>query len=366
MKSLNTNYLSRIDHLRFFAALLVLFYHFRGSLSLEGIKVISVVDLPKVVLMGWLNNGSTGVSLFLFLTGFLFCLISGLGEKKIHYPKFIYNRILRILPLVILLIFILISINRELSTPMDIFRVFALQLNTGHPYTGFGHDIFPLGVIWTIAVEFQFYLLFPFLALFLSRYGLRYLIVVVLLMIMIRYNMATVANEPMYWNFYHSIIGRLDQFVIGMIFAVLYSRGYFICLQHKTFACFIIFISIILLTWLFSFKTTDAIMLYLSFSIEAVLWGAVAIAYLSVTLPNLSKLDNILARLGEISFSVYILHLPIGAMMNKIFGFTVPVMVGEALLQATIKATIVVAVSFITYYVIEKPFMSFRVKYTSP
>lgn len=35
MKSLNTDYFSRIDHLRFFAATLVIFHHFRGKLSLD-------------------------------------------------------------------------------------------------------------------------------------------------------------------------------------------------------------------------------------------------------------------------------------------------------------------------------------------
>ncbi|WP_423805513.1 acyltransferase family protein [Pelistega ratti] len=84
----------------------------------------------------WLVNGSTGVSLFLFLTGFLFCIISGYGGKKIQYKGFIYNRILRIFPLMILMVFIVITINRVNSTPMDIFRILTLQLNTGHSYTG--------------------------------------------------------------------------------------------------------------------------------------------------------------------------------------------------------------------------------------
>lgn len=37
--------------------------------------------------------------------------------------------------MMILMVFI-ITVNRADSTPMDIFRILTLQLNTGHPYTG--------------------------------------------------------------------------------------------------------------------------------------------------------------------------------------------------------------------------------------
>ena len=35
MKSLNLNYMTRLDHLRFFAALLVIFFHFKGKITLS-------------------------------------------------------------------------------------------------------------------------------------------------------------------------------------------------------------------------------------------------------------------------------------------------------------------------------------------
>ena len=94
MKSLNSSYFSRIDHLRFFAATLVIFHHFSGNIA-----VSPDAGLITNFFITWLQKGSTGVSLFLFLTGFLFCIISDIGNKKINYKGFIYNRILRIFPL---------------------------------------------------------------------------------------------------------------------------------------------------------------------------------------------------------------------------------------------------------------------------
>lgn len=53
-----------------------------------------------------------------------------------------------------------------------------------------GNDFYPSGPIWTIAVEFQFYLIFPLLSLFLNRYGIRYFVGLVILMIATRFNIA--------------------------------------------------------------------------------------------------------------------------------------------------------------------------------
>jgi len=84
MLSYNTEYYPRLDHLRFFAAMIVVIGH---SLSLP------------------FNIGHSGVTLFFVLSGFIFTLITNGGEKKIDYKKFIYNRILRIYPLFIFLSF---------------------------------------------------------------------------------------------------------------------------------------------------------------------------------------------------------------------------------------------------------------------
>lgn len=330
----------------------------------NGQWTMDIISASSLFIKTWLINGSTGVSLFLFLTGFLFCIICGFGEKKIQYKGFIYNRILRIFPMMVLMAFIVITVKRADSTPMDIFRILTLQLNTGHSYTGWGHEFYPTGPIWTIAVEFQFYLLFPFLALFLSKYGLRYLFAIVLLSILLRFNILNLVNKPMYGNFYHSILGRLDQFVLGMIFAVLWKRGYFSLLSSKLVSLVTVVISIGILMYLFTFKKTAPVYSYLSFTIEAICWGLIAMAYFVVKLPEIKFIDRTLAKLGEISFSLYILHLPVGNMISKILAFPSATTVIDSLMMTSIRIVPIILISFFTFYVIEKPFMSLRVKYT--
>ena len=362
MKSLNLNYMTRLDHLRFFAALLVIFFHFKGkiTLSVDDVGIQGAFSSLSNFIKNWIFAGSTGVSLFLVLTGFLFCLISDLGHKKIKYSGFIYNRVLRIFPMMVLLAFVVITASRQTSTPMDIFRILTLQLNTGHSYTGGGHQFYPSGPIWTIGVEFQFYLLFPFLALFLARFGVKYLLGLILLIVLIKFNLLILKGGGIYYNLYHSIIGRLDQFLIGMLFAVLYKARFFQRINGNNIAalCILIF-SLLVLMGQFGNKN------FLSFTIEAVCWGGVVVSYLSMNLFHSVILDKFLAKLGELSFSIYLLHLPIIDMLNKFFSCSPPTTLIELFIALAWKVPVVIMIAFLTFNVVEKPFMSLRVKYTS-
>lgn len=168
----------------------------------------------------------------------------------------------------------------------------------------------------------------------------------------------------MYGNFYHSILGHLDQFVLGMIFAMLWKRGCFSLLSSKLVSLETILISTVILMYLFTFKKTDPIYSCLSFTIEAICWGLIAMAYFVVKLPEIKFIDTTLAKLGEISFSLYIFHLPIGNMISKIFAFPSATTVIDSLMMTSIRLVPIILISFFTFYVIEKPFMSLRVKYT--
>lgn len=253
--------------------------------------------------------------------------------------------------------------SRGESTPMDIFRVITLQLNTGSPYASWVQKFYPAAPIWTIGVEFQFYLLFPFFALFLSRYGIKYILLLVFMAIGIRYNMTILSSKNLYTDFYHSIIGRIDQFLIGMLFAVLVSKGYFSWLRNKILALLFSGVAFFLLMYFLPFRSNPSYT-YFFFTIEAVLWGSIVISYFLVVIQIPRILDSTFSKLGEISFSIYLLHLPIGMMVSKILDLGVPTSTDELLYQFLLKLMITVFVSFVSFYSIEKPFMSLRVKYT--
>jgi len=352
----NHTYLSRLDHLRFFAISLVVFMHFSNGIDKPD-SVNSFVDFLYL----WIKSGSTGVSLFLVISGFIFCVITDAGEKNIDYKKFITNRVFRILPLLLVIFFIIITINRENSTPLDILRVLTLQLNTGNPYTGWGNNIFPSGPIWTIAVEFQFYLIFPFIINIMHKQGTSKIFLFMLCMIIIRSLIVLSSSSNSYDNLYHSITGRLDQFLWGVLFGYYYIKQ-----KGKGFkipqSLSMIFLGLLIVSMLMIYRSHSNFYNIFSFNIEALGWSLFLMGYLTLNIKFFGLIDSSLAYLGGLSYSLYLTHLPVGLILshklsnhlhfnNSLF-FTILIIF-----------PVCIFISWITFNGIEKPFLMMRKKY---
>lgn len=239
--------------------------------------------------------------------GIIFSVITDHGRKTIEYKKFILNRILRIFPLLIFLFSIVICLNRQHSDPVDVLRLLTLQLNTGHSFTGWGHDIWPSGPIWTIAVEFQFYLVFPFLMRFIHQHGWKYIAGLVVLMILARLNMALLNSGAVYHDVCRSIIGRMDQFLIGIAFGGLFCT----CRNKSAIRNFhlglLMAFSLASLTRLFLVKKhtgTDTVAYTaLSFPLDASLWSVFVFSYSIFRFDYMKPVSKALAFFGRISYS---------------------------------------------------------------
>ena len=340
MKSKNIQYYSRIDHLRFFAAFLVLAGH------------------KNILPNGW---GPSGVSLFLVLSGFLFALITQCGQKEIDYKTFIFNRILRIYPLFVFLFFVMLSIGRKDFVANDLLHLLFLQTNIGNDVTGFGYEIVPFfGPMWTISVEFQFYLILPFVLSFFHKKGIQYIILLILFVILMR-GMTYLTTEATYWTYYHTILGRMDQFLIGILLAALYINQRFRLINITYFILSILLLAFVLNT---SFKMNPVI----GFPLEALTYGFVIVTYLSLSMKIPKWVDITLSKLGMISYSIYLLHLLVLCaipetglykidFLNKLDGWAK---------LFVVELPIVLSISYLSFIVIEQPFLSFRKSYLKP
>lgn len=164
------SYMPQLDSLRTFAVLQVIISHW----------------LQKV---NWLNSfpfGATGVDMFFVLSGFL---ISGIllksrqkaelnSANKIHSLKSFYiRRTLRIFPVYYLTIFFLFAISfNNIRENFLWYFLYASNIFYFITHTWIGG----LSHLWSLAVEEQFYIVWPFLILFVPKKHLLKTIIVML------------------------------------------------------------------------------------------------------------------------------------------------------------------------------------------
>lgn len=354
------NYINALDHLRFYAAVMVIFRHFFDFNSIPLDK-----NFIYYLCGTWIKAGSTGVSLFLVISGFIFTVICKGGEKDIIYAKFIKNRVLRIFPLLTVVYFIVISMNLDRSTSDDIIRLILLQLNTGG--ASWGLDKFPAYPLWTIAVEFQFYLLFPFLIKFIKSSGVKYILTLMLTLLCIRIMMVSKGGIEQTGNIlYQTLFGRLDQFLIGIALGLMYISDCFNKLKaSKIMSAILMIISLGLLTCYFSHRLENRLLMnYFGFITEALLWSTFIIAYLFLLGGYDNNLSYAFTLLGKVSFSIYLLHVPIIITTKNILNdLGLSNITNSIFFLPFIGIPITVLVASLTYNAIEKPFLNLKSKH---
>jgi peptidoglycan/LPS O-acetylase OafA/YrhL len=358
--SANVAWNPRLAHLRGVAALLVLVFHvfhvFHGQWK----------PFPWAHGFGWVVEGHTGVSLFFVLSGFLFMTIAQRSGGEIRYGEFMRNRLLRIFPLFLVVYFVAISVARDAFRPADL--LYLLVSNLGDAPTS---KQFITGAAWTISVEFTFYLIFPFLARFALEQGPGYLLRWVLLLFLFKAGAYLVSERPTHM-LYSTLLGRLDQFLIGMLAAQLAAarwaapvlRGWWVAGAGA-----LLFVLLELQARRASYFLPQPRQLFWLFwpTVEAAAWAAVVATYAYWRGSLQRTVAAVLERAGEISFSLYLWHGLIIYLVQK----TAPawLQTGNPKLDTLVAGVLVLGLSWwvstISYRTIEAPFLGLRRRYVA-
>lgn len=216
MRSSSGAHFIALDHVRALAAFIVFTWHF---IHAENGYPVAFNYVPAIFPFAILDEGHTGVALFMTLSGYLFAKL--LDGKSIDYGAFIWNRALRLLPLLIFVI-LLVGITRFIYSQN--LSDYAQSIAKGALY-----PTLPNGG-WSITVEFHYYIILPFLLWMSNKFKLLSLFSILAAAIALRlllYHERGEIQSLAYWT----IIGRLDQFVLGMLFFQL--RSYITC-RHVT------------------------------------------------------------------------------------------------------------------------------------
>lgn len=333
------NHRADIDGLRAFAVLGVLLYHFK---------------LPGLELAG----GFTGVDVFLVISGFL---ITQILVRDSAQPKFLTNflvrRFRRIFPALITVIgasliagyFILTSHDFAALADQTRAATFALSnfyflANTG--YFDPDAELQPLLHTWSLAVEEQFYLVWPLIILCFARFGRRVLFGVALAIVgmSLWYSEVLATNDPT--TAFYAPWSRAWELALGAALALLPRLG----LAPST-AIMLRISGVILVTTSFLWLGEND-----KFPGVNALYACLGAALLVLPIQDQTWVCRFLGAspfkaIGLISYSLYLWHWPVLVYYQHYQNSSaIPLLTGLALIGLS------VGLATMSYFFIEKPF----------
>lgn len=309
-----TKYIKGLDGLRALAVVMVLAYHLKLPIA---------------------KSGLLGVTVFFVLSGFLITriLITEIEETHtIDLKNFWVRRIRRLIPAVlsmaVVIIFVSAVVNRVVFTKgcKDFvasvlgFNNWWQILNKVSYFEAAGAPS-PFTHCWSLAIETQFYLIYPILLLLLSRVfrkrkkrgkvfaGLSGLLAVVSMILMaVLYNPN---GDPS--RVYYGTDTRAFALLIGALAAIqLEYRIIKVRLPRKIWAL-IGSISLVILTCMMIFISSYSSFLYYGGQAIVSLLTAFVVYAVTVSKSMLNKIlgHNALKWIGDRSYSIYLWHYPI-------------------------------------------------------
>jgi peptidoglycan/LPS O-acetylase OafA/YrhL len=365
-----TIFFENLDGLRAIAALAVIFYHMSLWYAFPNEKIYSYIK--KLFSFGRVG-GSLGVTFFFILSGFLITFLLFIEQEnnnKINILKFYMRRILRIWPLyylTVLIGFLAYPKMFELSGDAynetgNLFLYLIFGANFDPIYLQGSHNPI-LGVHWSVAIEEQFYLIWPLLFIFFSRTR-SFLICLAAIIVLSEFFTNFVYSWPV--KYYH-LFSNIKYLAFGaLIAAICYNKKELIIKQisriPKTLNITIYFICLVLL-----FNRTQINIILPNhkfiFNILAMSFFGYVLIDQNFSTNSLFKIGKIksLSWLGKISYGLYLNHMIAISIIISIFPKDETYLFTKFLL--TIIITIVMSHLSHKYY--ESFFISLKNKFSS-
>lgn len=368
----NIKYFPGIDGLRFVGAFAVILSHIEFLKSIHGFGNLMDFGFYKN------TNGHLGVILFFVISGYLitYLLLKEYNkEGRINIWKFYVRRILRIWPLYYLMVLI------------SVFLIPLLFKNYGFVYTQFKvkesflyflflpnvakslkYSIDGIVHLWSVGIEEQFYLIWPWIFNFFKKY-LKLIFLVIIVAISLLPTFFSFLNYNGYINLDNNVFDvilsniyqmKINSMAIGGIFSIIYFYKSKLLSLFYRFKLEIILIPFTFFCWVIGYtfgKFSDEIYSLLFASI---------ILISSTKEDGLFKFEYKLTNfLGRISYGLYVYHwiviLIVINVLKKFFPSLHVVSLNLIIYIFSIGLTILV--SFLSYNYFEVKFLKFKSKF---
>jgi peptidoglycan/LPS O-acetylase OafA/YrhL len=255
------------------------------------------------------RNGWIGVDFFFVISGFL---MWHLYAEKLHGSSiiaFYVKRFQRLLPALSISILLtgLGFIIRLSSSQRDslINELFAASLGLSNIYYWLvdqhssNSDLRPLITLWSISLELQFYIIFPLIVFFVKQSRNKLLFLIILSFIAF-----AALGYYSYETKIYTLPGKLLEFFVGMLAATLLKKSE----QSKTN-----FQVVRLLFTAFIFLSLFVTLNDRNRMVWQVLGAAISFFYIVFGFHSLnaSVLERFFAKIGDYSYSIYLVHFPL-------------------------------------------------------
>jgi peptidoglycan/LPS O-acetylase OafA/YrhL/CubicO group peptidase (beta-lactamase class C family) len=355
--------------------------HFKTLDGLRGLAILLVLLIHFFKFIpGWL-----GVDLFFVLSGFLITgiLIDSKNTAN-YYPNFIIRRVLRIFPLYFLFLFLffigipLIAGKTFINHNQYYFdnqwwfwtylQNWLFVVNEGYENNRI------LAHFWSLAIEEQFYLVWPlFVWLLSSKQLLKFSIFITILSIITRIAYFVYGYS---WLATDTTITRLDTLCLGAVIAILIrEHNPRLWLEKYSRLIFKISFLVVLLLLVLDhswFRPEGTIMRTIGLTIVAIMFASLLIISLSDNPKSFATRffsSKILGFFGKYSYSMYVFHFPLlfffvpqtRNLINRLEGSGIT----SFFIAGILGIMLTVLISLLTWRIIEKPILGLK-KYFAP
>lgn len=336
--------------------------------GLRGVAVVAVV-LFHFKTNPYLRGGWIGVDLFFGLSGFLITTLlleEWMASGRIALGKFYARRLLRLFPafaVLILTVAVVRTVWQDATFTRDpsfgdtlenVIFAAAYVHNWGMAFNVLDGAHF--GHLWSLAVEEQYYLLWPGALILMLRAGLplRTIAAVTLCLAAVSASVPFLLPDAGWRRLYYGTDYRIHGLLIGSVAGILFASGLIQRphTRHPLFLGSLAIASLYMCGLIFLTTTKASFLLVFGFPLLAVSCAVVVLAVAFAEGPiTLAVLGNrVLVYLGRRSYAIYLWHLPMGQWFSALD--TVP--------HLLVAGTATLLAAELSHRVVERPALSLK------